>query len=280
MPNFYNGGATGALVCGGLLLAMLWMHHRTSKDQETIKNLIRINDELRERHQDTLKRHDSNDRYGEVPKKHDPPSVVTAQKAQTTDPTTTRARRETAVEPIGGDNTELLPGDSTGKILSDTELPGDSTGQISPDTELSGDSTGKIPPDNTETVCRDLEPSENSITFIVQNPRTGSLFMSGRLQQYSSGHFEHKWVRAKELVPRPFGANAKVGDWLHHACNAIPGFKVVVYDSGASPNWWLKNWPPNTVLIMTGDEMGRWGLYNRNRYMVMIFDDADVDVWC
>jgi hypothetical protein len=69
--------------------------------------------------------------------------------------------------------------------------------------------------------------------------RTGSLFMSGRLQKYGSGRFTYKWVRAKTMVPRPFGATATIADWLHHACGEIPGYKVVVYDSGSSPNWWV-----------------------------------------
>ena len=90
--------------------------------------------------------------------------------------------------------------------------------------------------------------------------------MSGRLQKYGSGRFTYNWVRAKTMKPRPFGPTATPEDWLHHACGAIPGYKVVVYDSGASPNWWLLNWPPNTALVMTGDEMGRWGLYNKQRY--------------
>jgi hypothetical protein len=90
--------------------------------------------------------------------------------------------------------------------------------------------------------------------------------MSGRLQKYGSGKFTYDWIRAKAMKPRPFGPSATPGDWLHHACGEIPGYKVVVYDSGASPNWWLSNWPANTVLIMTGDEMGRWGLYSKARY--------------
>ena len=63
--------------------------------------------------------------------------------------------------------------------------------------------------------------------------------MSGRLQKYGSGRFTYKWVRAKTMVPRPFGATATIADWLHHACGEIPGYKVVVYDSGSSPNWWV-----------------------------------------
>lgn len=127
------------------------------------------------------------------------------------------------------------------------------------------DVSGRIPYNNTRTMCVGQEKMDNTITFIVQNPRTGSLYMSGRLQQYSSGQFEYKWVRVKQLSPKPFGVKATVSDWLQHACKRIPGYKVVVYDSGATPNWWLKNWPSDTILIMTGDEMGRWGLYYRGR---------------
>ena len=92
---------------------------------------------------------------------------------------------------------------------------------------------------------------------------TGSLFMSNRLQQWGSGKYKYRWSRTKEMTPRP---TADLAAWQTHACEKTPGFKVVVYDSGGSPNWWLSNWPGSTALIMTGDEMGRWGLKYRGRY--------------
>lgn len=128
------------------------------------------------------------------------------------------------------------------------------------------DETGKIPTDTTRTICPTPSSdvlADNTITIYVQNPRTGSLFMSGRLAKYGSGKYTYKWVRTKELSPRP---TSDLNAWLDHACKRTPGLKIVAYDSGASPNWWLSNWPASTVLVMTGDEMGRWGLNYRGRY--------------
>jgi len=128
------------------------------------------------------------------------------------------------------------------------------------------DENGKIPTDTLKTICPTPSAdvlSDNTITIYVQNPRTGSLFMSGRLAKYGSGKYIYKWVRTKELSPRP---TSSLEAWLDHACKRTPGLKIVAYDSGASPNWWLSNWPASTVLVMTGDEMGRWGLNYRSRY--------------
>jgi hypothetical protein len=133
------------------------------------------------------------------------------------------------------------------------------------------DADGKVPVDSAASACPAAATEvlhDNTITVYVQNPRTGSLFMSGpnhssRLARWGSGKYTYKWLRTKELTPRP---TANLEAWLDHACNRTPGLKIVVYDSGSSPNWWLSNWPASTVLVMTGDEMGRWGTRDRNRY--------------
>ena len=103
--------------------------------------------------------------------------------------------------------------------------------------------------------------------------RTASLFMSGRLQKYGSGKFIYSAMRTKEMKPRP---THDLSSWLLQACTNNPDYKVVVYDSGASPNWWLSNWPQNTALVMTGDEMGRWGLRDaKNKRYFGPFGDGD-----
>jgi hypothetical protein len=65
----------------------------------------------------------------------------------------------------------------------------------------------KVSPTNTETLCSQnvikADEDRNVITIYVQNPRTGSLFMSGRLARWSSGKYTYRWVRTKELSPRP-----------------------------------------------------------------------------
>lgn len=81
--------------------------------------------------------------------------------------------------------------------------------------------------------------------------------MSNRLSLYGSGKYTYQAVRTKTLVPRP---TSSVAAFLDEVCVRNPGFKVFVYDSAGSPNWWLSNWPANSVLVMTGDESGRWGL--------------------
>lgn len=151
--------------------------------------------------------------------------------------------------------------DSKGKSGILSQIPGTSDDSV----DMLRNSSEKVAQNSTVTMCRQGITSDapHPVTIFVQNPRTGSFFMSGRLQQYGSGRFTYKWVRTKELSPRP---TTDLASWRHHACIASPGYKIIAYDSGASPNWWLKNWPANTVLVMTGDEMGRWGLNYRSRY--------------
>ena len=138
----------------------------------------------------------------------------------------------------------------------------------------------KIEPDAGPTACVEqgpLAPPEPggemaAVTVYVQNPRTGSLFLSGRLQKYGSGRFRYEHHRTKALNPRPQSSREA---WLEHVCRTSPGYKVVVWDSGGTPNWWLQNWPPRTVLVLTGDEMGRWGLKYRGRYFGPFGDDRE-----
>lgn len=112
------------------------------------------------------------------------------------------------------------------------------------------------------------------LTILVQNPRTGSLFLSGRLAKYGTGRFRYVVQRLKDLSPRPFRSPDDFAQW---ACVDHPGHKVIVWDSGGTPNWVLQHWPRGTVLVMTGDEAGRWGLYDRKRHWGPFGDDDDTE---
>jgi hypothetical protein len=110
---------------------------------------------------------------------------------------------------------------------------------------------------------REIDASTaQTITFLVQNPRTGSFFISERIKHYASGRFNYTIQRMKDLHPRPADS---VADYLDWSCKLHPGPKVIVWDSGATPNFFLAFWPKQTALVMTGDEMARWGLYTSRR---------------
>ena len=104
---------------------------------------------------------------------------------------------------------------------------------------------------------------KKTITFLVQNPRTGSFFLSNRIKHYGSGNYEYHVQRVKDLKPRP---TKSVEAFLNWSCAAVPGPKVIVWDAGATPNFELAFWPAQTALVITGDEAGRWGLYDSKRY--------------
>ncbi len=70
-------------------------------------------------------------------------------------------------------------------------------------------------------------------------------------------------MRTKDLEPRP---STDLDSFRALACDRFPGFKVIAYDTGASPNWWLRHWPCRTALVLTGDESGRWGLHADKRF--------------
>jgi hypothetical protein len=128
----------------------------------------------------------------------------------------------------------------------------DEESESDPDEAQSSTSTSESPSSGKPT-----------ITFFVQNPRTGGLFLSRRLDAFKSGKYDYRYVHMKTLQPRP---TSSIAAYLQQMCVLTPGLKVIVYDSGATPNWFLSNWPAKTALILTGDESGRWGLYDRQRY--------------
>eukprot|EP00051_Salpingoeca_urceolata_P005781 m.77130 g.77130 ORF g.77130 m.77130 type:complete len:462 (+) comp14537_c1_seq3:3177-4562(+) len=122
--------------------------------------------------------------------------------------------------------------------------------------------------------CGHVAEGDNTITIYVQNPRTGGMFLSGKFGSFStSSKYTYVVRRFKDMTPRP----TKSEDlFLEEMCNKTPGFKIIVYDSGATPNFVLKLWPAHTVLVMTGDESGRWGLYHSKRYWGPFGDDKEV----
>jgi hypothetical protein len=94
------------------------------------------------------------------------------------------------------------------------------------------------------------------------------------LAKYGSGRFRYVVQRLKDLSPRPYRSPDDFAQW---ACVDHPGHKVIVWDSGGTPNWVLQHWPRGAVLVMTGDEAGRWGLYDRKRHWGPFGDDDDTE---
>lgn len=121
----------------------------------------------------------------------------------------------------------------------------------------------KIDYNSQQTLCDCREPpTSNEVTVFVQNPRTGSFFLSGRLNRYAK-RLKFVALRTKDLLPRP---TVDLDGFEMQVCSFHPGYKVFAYDSGASPNWWLKFWPCRSALVLTGDESGRWGLFADKRF--------------
>eukprot|EP00050_Salpingoeca_kvevrii_P023103 m.138036 g.138036 ORF g.138036 m.138036 type:complete len:445 (+) comp9943_c0_seq5:175-1509(+) len=124
------------------------------------------------------------------------------------------------------------------------------------------ESEALIPP--LGSVCSERRAvTNNSITFYVQNPRTGSLFLGGKLWKYGSGKYSYHAIRIKNMHPR---LTKNLEAFTEEVCRTTPGFKVFVWDTGATPNWILQNWPDHSLLLLTGDESGVWGLKARGRH--------------
>lgn len=94
--------------------------------------------------------------------------------------------------------------------------------------------------------------------YIAPAKRTSCLFNSGRLEQFFSGRFA---IRKK-----PFNAQLTKTDarWYREVCKDNLGKKVFVQITGAVVHL-LKHFPDNSILIMTADEVGNWGLGKGDR---------------
>ena len=94
--------------------------------------------------------------------------------------------------------------------------------------------------------------------YVAPAKRTSSMFMSGRLNKYFSGRFAIRY--------KPLNAQLSKTDerWRREMCVDNPGKKIFVQIVGAVV-YLLKHWPANSVLIMTADEVGNWGLGKGDR---------------
>jgi hypothetical protein len=94
--------------------------------------------------------------------------------------------------------------------------------------------------------------------YIAPAKRTSSLFNTGRLEQYFSGRFA--------IRKRPFNAQLTTTDarWYREVCVNNVGKKIFVQIAGAVSHV-LKHWPDNSLLVMTADEVGNWGLGKGDR---------------
>jgi len=94
--------------------------------------------------------------------------------------------------------------------------------------------------------------------YIAPAKRTSCLFNSGRLEQFFSGRFA---IRKK-----PFNAQLTKTDarWYREVCKDNIGKKIFVQITGAVVHL-LKHFPDNSILIMTADEVGNWGLGKGDR---------------
>lgn len=94
--------------------------------------------------------------------------------------------------------------------------------------------------------------------YIAPAKRTSSLFTSGRLEPFFSGRYAYRY---RKLNAQVFRSDA---GFKKEVCESTPGKKIFVQIAGAVP-YLLTHWPDNSVLIMTADEIGNWGLGNGDR---------------
>jgi hypothetical protein len=94
--------------------------------------------------------------------------------------------------------------------------------------------------------------------FIAPAKRTSSLFTSGRLERYFSGKYAYRYRKLNAGVFRSDAIFKK------EVCETTPGKKIFVQIAG-SVTYLLQNWPDNSALIITADEIGNWGLGKDDR---------------
>ena len=88
--------------------------------------------------------------------------------------------------------------------------------------------------------------------------RTSSLFSTGRMTKYYGPSYNYVKRPLNNMIFR----TADV--WYQEMCVKHPGKKILVQVAGAL-DFILENFPENTVLIITGNELGDWGLTHHNR---------------
>lgn len=94
--------------------------------------------------------------------------------------------------------------------------------------------------------------------YVAPAKRTSSMFTTGRLEPFYSGTYAY----------RKRGLNAQIlkspERFQEEVCDRVPGKKIFVQIVGAV-SWLLEHWPDNSLLVITGDEIGNWGLGNGER---------------
>lgn len=93
------------------------------------------------------------------------------------------------------------------------------------------------------------------ITVYIEPAKTrNSMWISKRIFSYSRGKYEYKSIILNNRLSR----NATA--FRRSTCETNPGFKVFVGHGELV----LRNWPGNSIWMITGDEAGDWGLKKKN----------------
>lgn len=93
------------------------------------------------------------------------------------------------------------------------------------------------------------------ITVYIEPAKTrNSLWMSKRIFAYTRGKYEYKTIILHSRLSR------NVTAFRRSTCEINPGFKVFVGHGELV----LRNWPGNSIWMITGDEAGDWGLKKKN----------------
>lgn len=109
------------------------------------------------------------------------------------------------------------------------------------------------------SICMITTPIPEVITmYVAPAKRTSSLFTTGRFKKYLSGHYLYVKKPLNHLITRTEEM------FYEEVCVRNPGKKIFVQIAGAI-DFLLINFPENSVLVLTGDEVGNWGITNKGR---------------
>eukprot|EP00049_Salpingoeca_infusionum_P000043 m.36740 g.36740 ORF g.36740 m.36740 type:complete len:545 (+) comp10032_c0_seq4:90-1724(+) len=97
-----------------------------------------------------------------------------------------------------------------------------------------------------ETIVFYAEPAKNR----------GSLFLSSRFMKWASGRYTYRLVVLNHKLTTSSDA------YWREMCDIVPGRKVFI----GHGELLLRHWPGNTVMVITGDEAGDWGLVRNGKY--------------
>lgn len=94
--------------------------------------------------------------------------------------------------------------------------------------------------------------SETITVFIWANPRLAAIFRTCRLAQ-TSFRYDYDVYDLRHQIRNLHQDNTRA------LFKKFPGPKILVFDGATVPGWLVKEWPDQTLLIVTADETARWG---------------------